>query len=198
MFSGIVENSGRVKALVQNGRAARLDLELPAWKGLSSGESICVNGVCLTLTVRRARVASFDLSPETLQRSSLGGLKPGEPVNLERALKAGDSLGGHFLSGHVDCLGRVRGIVKQAQGCEMTFSAPKDFLPLVAEKGSVGVEGVSLTCFGLGRDSFRVALVPYTLEHSNLGTKVPGSSVNLEADLLMRYVRRALEGTKRT
>lgn len=193
MFTGIIEKLGTVQAMKLSPSGAVLELSLEGWPDLSLGESVCVNGVCLTLAWMKEGILGFDLSPETLQRTTLGDLKTGSPVNLERALGPGSRLGGHFVSGHVDGVGRVAAIEPKGEGCEMVFSVPADLMVFIAEKGSVCVEGVSLTCFGLAGDTFRAALIPHTLKLTNLGKKKAGDAVNLEADLLMRYVQRLLQ-----
>jgi len=136
---------------------------------------------------------AYDLSLETLRKSSLGGLKPGDAVNLERSLALGDRLGGHFVSGHVDGVGRVERIEAQGQGSEITFSAPPDLMPFIAEKGSVSVEGVSLTTWAVAGNAFKVAFIPHTLKATNLGAKRVGDPVNLEIDLLARYLHRLVQ-----
>ena len=193
MFTGIVEQTGRVESFQAQGEGARLKLAPTAELACALGDSLSVNGVCLTVAAMGQGSYEFDLSPETLQRSTLGALKSGDRVNLERALKVGDRLGGHFVSGHVDGLGKLEALRKTDSGAEMDFSVPAELLPYIAQKGSVSVDGVSLTPFSPSASGFSVALVPHTLEHTTLGLRRPGDAVNLEVDLLARYVKRLME-----
>jgi len=148
-----------------------------------------VNGVCLTAEEVKGREVSFHLSRETLERTNLGRLRPGEEVNLEPPLKVGEELGGHLVLGHVDGVGRV----DRREGEKIWFSAPPEVLPYLVPKGSVAVDGVSLTVVGLAPPLFSVALIPYTLERTNLGRRKPGDEVNLEADILAKTVARLME-----
>jgi riboflavin synthase len=196
MFTGIIESTGEVRGLEKHpgGTLLRVDASKTSWKSLSPGESICVSGVCLTLLPPgKAGWLSFDLSEETLKRTTLGDLVRGSKVNLERALTPSSRLGGHFVSGHVDGVGRLAGIKPVRGGREYFFEGPPEVLSLVAEKGSVCVEGVSLTPFGVRKNRFTCALIPTTLRLTNLGVLREGDKVNLEADVLMRYVRRLME-----
>ncbi len=190
MFTGIVQQMASVQALTTSPDGARLSL-LPdqAWT-ITAGESVAVNGCCLTAL--EGSTLQFDLSPETLARSSFGVLKAGARVNLERALRVGDALGGHLVGGHVDHVGKVLGVTQQGPNREMRFGAPASWMPLVAEKASVCVDGVSLTPWAVDAESFTVALIPHTLQHTTLGALIVGDPVNLEADLLARYVARLI------
>jgi len=147
-----------------------------------------VNGACLTVVGRRGARFAVDVSPETLRRTTLGALEPGARVNLERALRVGDRLGGHFVQGHVDGVGRLRTIRPDADWHLYEFEAPAGLAPYLVEKGSIAVEGVSLTVFACNRSRFTVALIPHTLKVTTLGDRQPGDSVNLEADVLMKHV----------
>jgi len=158
--------------------------------GVELGESICVSGACLTVAERDGTVASFALSPETLARTGLGLLGPGSRVNLERSLRVGDRLGGHFLTGHVDGMGRLIEIRSQEAFAEFRFEAPPGLLALMVEKGSVGVDGVSLTVSRVHDDGFEVALIPETLRRTTLGDMRTGNPVHLETDLLAKHVAR--------
>ncbi len=190
MFTGIIELTAIVESLEPRPSGARLALRAGLEAAL--GDSISVSGACLTLDARKDGLLEFDLSAETLARTTLGRLKPGAAVNLERALRAGDPLGGHLVSGHVDGQGSLKSCVTLGQDAELEFSAPAQLLPLIADKGSIAVEGVSLTPFGVSKDGFKVALIPVTLQRTTLSGLKPGDPVNLEADLLARYVQRQL------
>ena len=190
MFTGIVREVGRVESVERGGGGVRLRIRAPETAaGASVGDSVAVAGVCLTAVEAVDGVLAFDAVPETLRRSSLGGLEAGSTVNVEPSLRAGDQLGGHFVQGHVDGLGRVREV--DAEGLEI--EAPAEVLRYCVEKGSIAVEGVSLTVAGLGEDAFSVALIPHTREATTLGTLRPGDSVNLETDVIARHVERFLE-----
>jgi riboflavin synthase len=190
MFTGIVQRLGRVLALEPNATGARLLLEaLDGW-ALEPGESVAVNGCCLTALPGGG--AAFDLSRETLQRTSLGALKPGGAVNLERALRLGDALGGHLMAGHVDGLAVLTGVQPQGEGSLWTLRAPADLAALIADKGSVALDGVSLTPFDCLGDSFSVALIPHTLSATTFHERQAGDRLNLEADVLARYIQRQL------
>lgn len=194
MFTGIVESVGRIRRVApQPEGGLRIWVEVP-WgpDALHPGDSVAVDGVCLTVEAVRPGEATFSLSPETLRRTTLGDVKPGSQVNLERALALGKPMGGHIVLGHVDGVGRVEWIRPAGQGKEMGFSVSKELLPLLAVKGSVAVNGVSLTVAGLEDAGFWVALVPYTLRHTTLGVARVGTPVNVEVDVLARYVQRQL------
>ena len=179
MFTGIVREVGRVESF--DGQRLVVEAQTTA----AEGDSVAVDGVCLT-AVDGSRLA-FDVVDETLARTTLGALKPGDAVNLEPALCAGDPLGGHLVQGHVDGLGRVR-----STGEPVWIDAPPELLRYSVEKGSIAVDGVSLTVAALDGEGFAVALVPHTLEVTTLGTLDAGESVNLEVDILAKYVERLL------
>jgi riboflavin synthase len=160
---------------------------------LAPGESVACSGACLTVVERGGGVVSFDAVPETLARTTLGGWGPGTKVNLERALALGDRLGGHIVQGHVDAVGEVLRRTPEGQGVRLTVSLPSAIASLVAEKGSIAVDGVSLTVAAAGRDRFELALIPETLARTTLGDAAPGVKVNLEADLIARHVARLRE-----
>ena len=191
LFTGLVQVCAKVSRLSSAAEGARLSLEVPAQWRLEAGESVAVNGCCLTALAGDG--ADFDLSPETLLRSSLGRLKPGSRVNLERALRVGDAMGGHFMAGHVDGLAVLVGIGKQGEGAQWRVRAPAALSRFVASKGSVALDGVSLTPFDVARDEFSVALIPHTLTATTLGDRALGDQLNFEADLLARYVERLAE-----
>ena len=195
MFSGIVSDKGAVVRLEPRQGGARLTLRpgAIAVDQLALGESIACSGCCLTVVERGGGVVSFDAVPETLSRTTLGSWRPGTRVNLERALALGDRLGGHMVQGHVDAVGEVLARAAEGQGARLTISLPAAIAPLVAEKGSIAVDGVSLTVARAGRDRFEVALIPETLARTTLGEAAGGTRVNLEADLVARHVARLHE-----
>jgi riboflavin synthase alpha subunit len=193
MFTGIVRERGVVAALDEEGGGIRLRLEAPATAaGVRSGDSVSVNGACLTATEVLDGAMVFHAVPETLRRTSLGRLVPGAQVNVEPALRAGEPLGGHYVQGHVDGVGRVRSVAAEGEGARVWLDAPEGVLRYCVEKGSVTVEGVSLTVAELDGEGFAVALVPHTLAETTLGALRPGDEVNLEADVLAKYVERLL------
>ncbi len=189
MFTGIVREVGSVAAF----DGARLVLEAPETAtGVAVGDSVSIAGVCLTVVEAGADRISFDVVPETLSRTTLGRLAPGSPVNLEPALRVGEPLGGHFVQGHVDAVGRVLSSEDGDGGHRVRFDVPEAVLRYCLEKGSIAVEGVSLTIAALHDDGFEVALVPHTLEETTLSGLDAGDEVNLEADVLAKVVERLL------
>lgn len=190
MFTGIVESLGEVVALGE-GRLEILPEPHLAPEGFSEGESVAVNGCCLT--VLPGEGMHFDLSPETLERTSLGSLTPGTRVNLERAMIAGGRLGGHVVQGHVDATGVFEGSSPEGNSVVMRFRAGTGYGRYLIDKGSVAIEGVSLTVVRPVGDAFEVWVIPHTLERTNLGGLKPGDRVNLEFDVLAKYVERLLE-----
>ncbi len=197
MFSGIIEALGRVTSFEKSGDDAVLTVEggLDPTE-LELGESIATNGVCLTVRATTATGFVADLSVETLVRSTLGGLTPGARLNLERSLKVGDRISGHFVFGHVDTVGKIVSFEPEGEGQRLTISHPGDFGRYVADKGSVAIDGISLTVCAPSDDQFSIALIPHTLEVTTLGDRRAGDPVNLEADMLARYARRALDTAK--
>jgi len=190
VFTGIVRELGAVEALEDSPDGIRLLVRAPGTAAEAAvGDSVSVNGVCLTAVAADDGVLAFDAVPETLRRSSLGRLAAGARVNVEPALRAGEPLGGHFVQGHVDGVGCVRRA--DTEGFEI--EAGGEILRYCVEKGSIAVEGVSLTIAALGEDSFTVALVPHTREVTTLGALAEGDEVNLEADMLAKHVERLLE-----
>lgn len=192
MFSGIVEEVGRVEKISRQGEAARLQVACAMGPELSLGESVCVNGVCLT--VAEAYEGSFvaSIMPETLRRSNLGDLREGSMVNLERALRPDSRLGGHIVLGHVDGVGTISKKERESGALVVTIKCPEELMKYVVEKGSIAVDGVSLTIAEVTGDRLKVSLVAYTLEHSTLGSLRVGSRVNIECDILGKYVERFL------
>ncbi|MCC6749532.1 MAG: riboflavin synthase [Deltaproteobacteria bacterium] len=192
MFTGLVRSVGEVAARLPRGKVTLLRVRTELAEGLKLGDSLAVNGVCLTVVRREPGVAEVEMVPETLARTTLGELVPGARVNLEPALSLGEPLGGHLVQGHVDGVGHLRAVVPQGESRELTFEAPEALLRYVVEKGSIAVDGVSLTVAALEPAGFRVALVPHTLQVTTLGARAPGDRVNLEVDLLAKYVERLL------
>lgn len=191
MFTGIVEEVGTVRALGP-GRLSISASRVLEKTGL--GDSIAVNGACLTVSALDSASFSVDVMPETLRRTNLGLLRPGSAVNLERALMVGGRLGGHFVQGHVDATGKVLGLKAEGDAVIARFAAPPEVLRYVVEKGFIAVDGVSLTVVGFDRTSLSVSLVGYTLKQSTLGSRRIGDVVNLEADIIAKYVEKMGEG----
>jgi riboflavin synthase len=199
VFTGIIEELGRVRAIDHREGAARLEIAATTvLADARAGDSIAVNGCCLTVVDSHAGWWAGDVVIETLERTALGSLEAGEPVNLERPLRLSDLLGGHLVQGHVDAVGHVAAASPLADGStRFTFSAPPDVLRYVVRKGSVAIDGISLTVASLGDDAFDVAVIPHTLAVTTLGHKQQGAPVNLEADLIAKYVERLLVPTSR-
>ena len=187
MFTGIVAGQGEVVSFER----ARLVVEAP---GITAalGDSVAIDGVCLTVVEDAGSTLAFDVVPETTARSTLGSLKRGRRVNLEAALRTGDPLGGHYVQGHIDGVGLVRSVEAEDAGRRMWIEAPPTVLRYCVEKGSIAVSGVSLTIAAVAEDAFAVALVPHTLETTTLGSLGAGDAVNLEADLIGKYVHRLM------
>jgi len=184
MFTGLVREVGRVVSF--DGSRLRVESTLSA----SVGDSVAIDGCCLTVVDGDRSTLAFDAVPETLARTTLGSLEPGSAVNLEPALRAGEALGGHYVQGHVDAVGRVRSVEPEGEGRRAWFDAPEDVLRYCVEKGSVAVDGVSLTVAAVDDGGFAAALVPHTLAVTTLGSLASGDAVNLEADVLAKYVER--------
>ncbi|HZT16330.1 MAG TPA: riboflavin synthase [Gaiellaceae bacterium] len=197
MFTGLIREIGVVDALDGGESGVRLEIRAPATAGDAAvGDSVSVAGVCLTVVGVDDGTLAFDAVPETLARSSLARLEPGGRVNVEPALRAGEALGGHYVQGHVDGVGTVRSVDREGDGARVWFDAPPGVLRYAVEKGSVAVDGTSLTVAELDDAGFAVALVPHTLAATTLGGLEPGDPVNLEADVLAKYVERLLPGTR--
>jgi riboflavin synthase len=196
VFSGLIAAMGEVRGIASRGGGAVVEIagRLPG-EPLAVGESIAVSGACLTVREPGAVGFSADLSPETLERTTLGRLRAGSRVNLERALRLGDRLGGHLVLGHVDGTAGVIAVHDQQSFRTLRFELPASLAPEVAEKGSVAVDGVSLTVSAVSGGWFEVALIPTTLAATTLSTARPGDRVNLETDVLAKYVRRATTGS---
>jgi riboflavin synthase len=186
MFTGLVAGTGKVRSL----RDGRIEIDTPLAAELAAGDSIAVNGVCLTAVDSNSAGFAADVMPETLRRSSLGPLGAGDAVNLELALRASDRLGGHMVQGHVDGTGTVEELREEGISRVVRIAASADLLRYVVEKGSIAVDGVSLTVSAVDDDTFEVSLIPETLERTTLGSATPGRAVNLEVDLLAKYVEK--------
>ena len=198
MFTGIVRERGRVVAREDGNGGLRLVVESPETAATASvGDSVALNGCCLTAVDVDDGTLSFDAVQETLGRTTLGRLEVDSPLNVEPALRAGEPLGGHYVQGHVDGVGRIRSCTPEGDAVRMWIEAPAEILRYCVEKGSIAVEGVSLTIAEVGDDAFAVALVPHTLELTTLGELRPGDAVNLEADVLAKYVERLLAARPR-
>ncbi len=194
MFTGLVREVGEVVWLRRSGQAVQLLIKGPRTASRARiGESVAVNGCCLTVTAQRDDQCMFDLLEESLERTNFGRLKPGTPVNLERALRVEGRLGGHFVQGHVDCTAEVLAIEEKGPDLRLDIALPPEFARYVAYKGSVAINGVSLTVAEVGKTSFSVWIIPHTLDHTNLGDLETGDLVNLEFDILAKYVERLLE-----
>lgn len=194
MFTGIVEAVGRVVALEAQGEKTRVRVEAPRLAdGAPIGASIAVNGACLTVTEAGAGQLAFDAVRETLDRTALGDLRPGARVNLERALRADGRLDGHIVQGHVDGTGRVRALERHGDDVRLVVECAPELAKQLVPKGSIAVDGVSLTLVDVSDTGFDVALIPHTLAETNLADRRPGDRVNLEADVLGKYVLRYLE-----
>ena len=193
MFTGLVEARGVIAGLERGAGTVRLSFLAPSVReGLTLGDSVAVNGVCLTATEVADGLLGFDAVPETLRRTSLGQLGPAVRVNVEPPLRAGEPLGGHLVQGHVDGIGTVRSLAPEGDGMRLVVEAPPEILRYCVEKGSIAVEGVSLTVAALGEDALEIALVPHTLAATTLGSLRAGDPVNLEVDVLAKYVEKLL------
>ena len=197
MFTGIVEDVGQVTALTPlpsqqalrlTVRARLLDEEQPL------GASLAVDGVCLTVTAWRSGEIDAEVGPETIARTTIGKLGQGAHVNLERPLKLGDRLGGHMVAGHVDAVGHIAQVAPRAEAIDVTVRAPGELLRYVIEKGSIAVDGISLTVNGVDAQTFTVSLIPHTQAATTLANKGPGGAVNLEVDLIGKYVEKLVGG----
>lgn len=194
MFSGIIETIGRVFASSPRGQGKLLSIEAPALvEGACDGDSIAVNGVCLTVIGLEKGIFHAEAAQESLKKTNLGELKPGGSVNLERAVALGGRMHGHIVQGHVDCVIRVVSLEKRGESVLAGFSLPDNFSHLVVERGSVALDGVSLTVASIDRDVFYCSLIGYTLSHTTLKDLKVGAELNLETDIIGRYVQKMLE-----
>ncbi|HLV82080.1 MAG TPA: riboflavin synthase [Chthonomonadaceae bacterium] len=193
MFTGIVEESGMVIESISGERAGRLTVSAPMTSSdIRIGDSIAINGCCLTVVAREGERLRFDVVPETLARTNLGRLRPGDAVNLERPLAAGARLGGHFVQGHIDGIGTIQALTSQENAVVMEIGIPPELSRYIVPKGSIAVDGVSLTVAEARPEAFTVWTIPHTREVTTLGRRQPGDPVNLECDLLGKYVERLL------
>lgn len=193
MFTGLIEAVGEIAGHSPIGAGFRLSVSTDLAGSLKPGDSVAVNGVCLTVVTASSGAVHADVGPETANVTTLGGLGPGELVNLERPLRADSRLGGHFVQGHVDATGVTEQIRPEADCRRLTFSFPPQLAAYIVHKGSIAVDGISLTVAALGADRFDVQIVPFTWEHTNLKNISVGDRVNLECDVLGKYVVRVAE-----
>jgi riboflavin synthase len=196
MFTGLVQDRGTVRAVEREAAGARLEVETRLSGELSEGDSIAVNGVCLTAVEISDGAFRADVMAETLRRSSLGPLEQGDPVNLELPLRAEDRLGGHFVQGHVDGTGTVESVTVDGFSNVVRIACGQDLLRYIVEKGSIAVDGISLTVSAIDAEGFTVSLIPETIERTTLGSAAPGRVVNLEVDVLAKYVEKLTEGAR--
>jgi riboflavin synthase len=198
MFTGIVTELGGVVSLRRHGGGAVLAVRAAgAARDADIGDSIAVNGACLTATAIEGEMISFDLSSETLASTTLDGLGAGDRVNIEQSLRADGKLGGHFVTGHVDAVGTIAGRTKEGETFKYRIQAPPEVMELLVQKGSVAVDGISLTVVNVLEDSFTVVIIPHTTEVTSMGSRGSGDAVNLEADIIGKYVLRFLKGRGR-
>jgi riboflavin synthase len=193
LFTGLVHDLGRVREALAHDGGARLRIAAACAADLAEGDSVLVNGVCLTATTPADGEFGADLSAETLSRSSLGALQAGDSVNLELPLRPADRLGGHIVQGHVDGLGTVAEVREAGLSRELRIETPRELLRYVVEKGSIAVDGVSLTVTAVDDGAFEVSLIPETLARTNLTDAVPGRRVNLEVDVIAKYVEKLVK-----
>lgn len=194
MFTGIIEGLCEVKSAIGSADTLKLKIELGSLaEGCKAGDSLSVNGVCLTVTGLENMAVSFDVGSETLSKSNLGKLRAGSKVNIERSMKANSRFGGHFVLGHTDGTATIKRIERKGRFADMTFTADKRLLDNMIEKGSVAVDGISLTIAGLEDNSFTVALIPQTLKDTTLGLAKAGDKVNIETDVIIKTIKKYVE-----
>ena len=198
MFTGLVEDVGTVDAASSRGGAVELRIRTRLAPEVAVGDSVSLDGACLTVTSGDRETLTFCAVAETLARTHLEALRPGSRCNLERALRLTDRLSGHLVQGHIDGVGRIARRAARGESVDMAFDAPGQMLRYVVEKGSVAVDGVSLTVTGVDARTFAVALIPHTLSSTTLGEKVQGAAVNIETDVVARYVEKLLAGRPST
>ena len=197
MFTGIVEDIGTLKSVERKKDICLLKVESPKFgRKVKLGESIAVNGVCLTVSARRQSVMDFDVVDETLRKTTLGVVRLNQKVNLERALTPTDRISGHFVTGHIDGTTKIIKIIESGDNKEVRFALPQDLQSYIVPKGSVCIDGVSLTIGEVGEHSFSVHIVPYTKQETTLGAKQVNDRVNVEADVLAKYLVKAMQGPR--
>jgi len=199
MFTGLIEEMGTVKSIKRRAKSMELTISgKEVVKDMRKGNSVLVNGVCLTVTSLQLPVTSFsvDVSPETLKKTNLGELGIGEKVNLERALKLSERLGGHFVTGHIDGMGIIKKKIKEGEAFFFEIEAPEEIMNYIIPKGSIALDGISLTIVDFNKNRFNVSIIPHTLEVTTLGFKKVGNKVNLEADMIGKYVFKMMKEEK--
>lgn len=193
MFTGIIEETGRVKKVLPGNLSGQMEISASkVLEDIKIGDSICVNGVCLTAVEIGSSSFAADVMPETLRRSNLGHLKTGDRVNLERAMPADGRFGGHIVSGHIDGTGTITALKEEGNAVWVTVSAPKAILDLIVEKGSIAIDGISLTVAGVTERDFEVSIIPHTGEETTLLSRKTGDMVNLENDIIGKYVKKLM------
>lgn len=197
MFTGLIEDTGRITAFERSGQAGRLQVEssLPMDE-IAIGDSVAVNGACLTVTTKRNRLLTFDVSPESLTTTTLGSLRSGSMVNLERALRLGDRMGGHIVTGHIDCIGRLARMSESSGNRALEFSLPAENARYLVAKGSVAINGISLTVNTVTQTGFSVNIIPLTQTATTLTALKIGDEVNIETDIIGKYVERLTQPWK--
>ena len=194
MFSGIVSSVGIVNKIIQRNDGAILTVQgANGFSGFESGESIAVNGTCLTVRDSTKDTFTVDLSTETISRTCFKNIEDGVHVNLERSLTPSDKISGHFVSGHVDCVGRITSIDHKSGEIIFSFEYPVEYTPYIIEKGSIAVDGISLTAFSCLDNKFSVSIIPFTFSHTNLASRKMGDTVNIECDMIGKYIYKACE-----
>jgi riboflavin synthase len=193
MFTGIIEKTGKIKEIISTGTNKSFWIESPLATELKIDQSLSHNGVCLTVEEIKNGMHRVTAIEETILKTNLGNWTDGSLVNLERCMQLNGRLDGHIVQGHVDCTAACTGIVKKDGSWEFTFAFPEPFAALVIEKGSVTINGISLTCFHVTKNQFTVAIIPYTFEHTNMSSLQQGEAVNIEWDIIGKYVNRILE-----
>lgn len=194
MFTGIAKELGKIQKITRVGELYKLTVaSKDIFEKSDIGDSVAVNGICLTVANKGKGLLYFDAVAETIKRSNLGMLKEHDTVNLEGSLRAGEAIGGHFVLGHIDCVGVISDIEKRQEGVSMRISVPEEFRALIVRKGSIAVEGISLTASDVARNAFKIHLVPHTLKATALGLKKAGDVVNIEFDIIGKYIARLKE-----
>ena len=194
MFTGLIEETGAVRSVRRAGRSLHLTVAASrVLEGIRIGDSIAVNGVCLTVVAFHHDTFTADVMPETYDKTNLSRLAPGAPVNLERTLAVGDRFGGHIVQGHVDGTGTILAMKRYEIAVLVTVGAPPELLRYLVPKGSVAIDGISLTVVDVGPDRFQVSLIPHSMAHTTMVGRKPGDTVNLEIDILAKYVERLLQ-----